>query len=102
MAHESFHFLKRKINSGGKGLALKLDMNDAYDIVKWCFLYDTLVSFSFDQGWISRILTLVTTASLKLSVILWLLLLLSSGGALMAILEVFTGRAKTISVVQRL
>lgn len=63
VAHEAFHFLKQKQGLGGKGIALKLDMNKAYDRVNWEFLSRVLRAFGFAESWVASIMTLVTTVS---------------------------------------
>lgn len=63
VAHEAFHFLKRNDHSGGKGLALKIYMNKAYDRVEWGFLEVFLSKLWYNQIWVSRVLTLVSTVS---------------------------------------
>lgn len=44
-AHESFHYLKLKRESGNREFGLKLDMNKAYDRVEWNFLEAALLKF---------------------------------------------------------
>lgn len=63
VAHEAFHFLKRNDHSRGKGLALKIYMNKAYDRVEWGFLEVFLSKLGYNQIWVSRVLTLISTVS---------------------------------------
>lgn len=63
VAHEAFHALKSKGRSCGRGLALKLDMNKAYDKLECGFLEAVLTKIGFCHTWISRVMTLVSTVS---------------------------------------
>lgn len=55
VAHEVFHFLKRK-KTGGKGyVAVKLNLNKAYDRVCWDFLFSVLQRMGFNETWIGWI-----------------------------------------------
>lgn len=63
VAHEAFHFLKQRSGSKGRGLAVKIDMNKAYDRVEWPFLEATLLKLGFDPTWVSRVMILVSTVS---------------------------------------
>ncbi|XP_004293049.1 PREDICTED: putative ribonuclease H protein At1g65750-like [Fragaria vesca subsp. vesca] len=48
VAHEVYHYLKLKKASSNHEMALKLDMNKAYDRVEWDFLEATLLKFGFE------------------------------------------------------
>lgn len=51
VAHEVFHFLKHK-KSGKKGdVAVKLDLNKAYDWICWDFLIKVLEKMRFSPVW---------------------------------------------------
>lgn len=43
-----------------KNVAIKLDMNKAYDRLDWDFLKATLRAFGFNQRWVDLVMTLVT------------------------------------------
>lgn len=68
VAHEVFHALKRKDRSGKDSVAVKLDMNKAYDWVEWGFLKQALLAYGFATEWISLIMKLVSTVSYRYKV----------------------------------
>ena len=52
LAQEFFEFLKRKEKKGKWGfVALKLDMNKAYDSISWNFLKAVLSRMGFSINW---------------------------------------------------
>ena len=51
MAHEVFHAFKRKTGSSG-WIAIKLDMEKAYDKVEWGYIITALEKLGFYQQWI--------------------------------------------------
>ncbi|KAM1484563.1 hypothetical protein TB2_035686 [Malus domestica] len=55
ITHEVFHFLKMR--KGLFKLALKIDMNKAYDRVEWGFLAAIMIRMGFDSNWINLIKT---------------------------------------------
>lgn len=63
VAHEAFHFLKKKISNGRTGAALKLDMNKAYDKLDWSFLQRTLEAYGLCLTWVQWVMEMVTTVS---------------------------------------
>lgn len=52
IAHEVFHFLRHKRVGPKTSLAIKLDLNKAYDRVCWDFLFKVLDKMGFDAQWI--------------------------------------------------
>ncbi|CAN1239055.1 LINE-1 retrotransposable element ORF2 protein [Linum grandiflorum] len=63
IAHELMHFLKRKRNGASHYMALKLDMEKAYDRIEWGFLFEMLHRFGFHRSftsWIQACITSVT------------------------------------------
>lgn len=67
VAHELFHFLKRK-KFGKKGyVAIKLDMKKAYDRVCWDFLFQVLEKMGFNSGWIGWVKECVNTVKFSIS-----------------------------------
>lgn len=57
-------------NSKGKKkfLAIKVDLEKAYDRIKWSFLHDTLIKAGFPNDLINIITNCVTTVSMR---VLW-------------------------------
>lgn len=65
LAHEIVH--KLKLQKGKKGLmALKIDMEKAYDCFEWDFIFKVLRSFGFSATWIQLIHQCLTTVSYSL------------------------------------
>ncbi|XP_050378590.1 uncharacterized protein LOC126795907 [Argentina anserina] len=64
LAHEAYHYLKLKKSKKEFELAVKLDMNKAYDRVEWDFLEATLLKFGFDRAWIRLVMKLATPSIL--------------------------------------
>lgn len=44
-------------------MAVKLDISKTYNKLEWSFLKDMMWKLGFNEGWISRIMTCVTTIS---------------------------------------
>ncbi|KAL6219013.1 hypothetical protein ACLB2K_012220 [Fragaria x ananassa] len=68
IAHECFHHLKLLRSKGDEELALKLDMNKAYDRVEWSFLQQVLVKMGFHSTWVPLVMSCVTTVSMAMLV----------------------------------
>lgn len=66
IAHEIFHTMHQKI-SGSKGFAaLKLDMEKAFDKVKWPFLLSIFKHFGFSDKWIHLINQCISTPTFSI------------------------------------
>lgn len=65
VAQEVFHALKGRERGGKVNMALKLDMNKAYDRLEWNFLKEALTRYGFSSIWINWIMGLVTSVSYK-------------------------------------
>ncbi|XP_074306422.1 uncharacterized protein LOC141641666 [Silene latifolia] len=63
IAFELFHYMNNS-RSGDGHMALKLDMAKAYDRVEWDFLEGVLRIMGFEERWINRVMTCVSTVSL--------------------------------------
>ncbi|KAH1106486.1 hypothetical protein J1N35_010254 [Gossypium stocksii] len=63
LAYEILQSMKNK-KMGKKGLmALKIDMNKAYDRVEWNFLKQIMAKMGFDESWIQLIMKCIRTIS---------------------------------------
>jgi len=65
MAHELFHTMKYKRGRGGL-MALKLDMERAFDSLEWSFLLKILELLGFHPTWINWIGQCITTSSFSI------------------------------------
>ncbi|KAF7147570.1 hypothetical protein RHSIM_Rhsim03G0007800 [Rhododendron simsii] len=61
VAHEIFHYLKHKKKGSRSSVAIKLDLNKAYDCVCWDFLLSVLGRMGFDRLWVHWIQQCVCT-----------------------------------------
>lgn len=60
--------LKRRDRGGQQNVAVKLDMNKAYDRLDWDFLKEVLEAYGFDQRWVDLVMKLVTTVMYRYKV----------------------------------
>ncbi|XP_030941536.1 uncharacterized protein LOC115966441 [Quercus lobata] len=68
MAYETLNTMHSR-KKGKKGsLALKLDINKAYDQVEWLFLQGIMEKMGFPALWIERVMSCVTTPSFSILV----------------------------------
>lgn len=66
IAHELFHSMKTRF-TGKKGyMALKLDMEKAYDRVEWPFLQALLLKFGFHNNWVNCLMRCVNSVSFSI------------------------------------
>lgn len=68
VAQEAFHFLKKARRGPGEFMALKLDMNKAYERLEWDFLQPCLEAFGFSEKWVTSIMTCVKGATYRFKV----------------------------------
>lgn len=61
VSHEIFHYLKHKKKGSRSSVAIKLDLNKAYDYVCWDFLLSVLGRMGFDKLWVHWIQQCVCT-----------------------------------------
>ena len=63
VAYETLHAMHIR-KKGKKGaLALKLDVNKAYDRVEWGFLKSMMIKLGFPKVWVDRVMSCVSTPS---------------------------------------
>ncbi|KAL0312577.1 UNVERIFIED_CONTAM: putative mitochondrial protein [Sesamum radiatum] len=63
VAFEVNHFLRGKRGSKGGHVAIKMDMNKAYDRIEWCFLRGILLKIGFHSTFVDLIMKCVTSVS---------------------------------------
>lgn len=63
IAHEVFHFLKIRKTKKKFELAVKLDMQKAYDRVEWDFLLAVMEKLDFDSRWRNLILGCISSVN---------------------------------------
>ncbi|KAF7154379.1 hypothetical protein RHSIM_Rhsim01G0155500 [Rhododendron simsii] len=63
VAHEAFHFLKRKRRGKESFAAIKLDLSKAYDRVQWDFLEVVMRKIGFCDMFIHWVMQIVSTVS---------------------------------------
>ncbi|KAL4385934.1 hypothetical protein GQ457_09G015610 [Hibiscus cannabinus] len=61
IAHELIHYLSSSKNGPNKGVALKLDMDKAFDRVEWTFLRSVMLRVGFHPDWVALIMDCFTT-----------------------------------------
>lgn len=61
IAHEMFHFFKRKKTGKVGKMVLKVDMNKAYDRIEWDFLRKVMEAMGFEEKWVNWIMQCVST-----------------------------------------
>ena len=66
VAQEVFHFLKMKKRGKKSYMAMKVDMNKAYDRVEWDFLEAVMLKLGFEKKWVDWIMECVKTVSYNL------------------------------------
>ncbi|XP_074313520.1 uncharacterized protein LOC141648697 [Silene latifolia] len=67
LAHEIFNSFKRKKGKAG-WIAIKLDMEKAYDRLEWNFIEETFKQMGFNHKWISWIMECIKTTSFSVLV----------------------------------
>ncbi|OMO64624.1 reverse transcriptase [Corchorus capsularis] len=68
IAFETVHFMRNKRESRKKHMALKLDLNKAYDRVEWLFLERIMQRMEFPDNWVARIMMCVRSVSYSISI----------------------------------
>ena len=63
IAFKSLHHMKTNCTGKKAFMAMKLDMNKAYDRVEWVFLEQILLKLGFQESWVDLIMECITTVS---------------------------------------
>lgn len=66
VVHEAFHYLKSRVSGGKYELAVKLDMNKAYDRVEWDFMKDVMLKLGFNAVWVDKIMMCISSVNFDL------------------------------------
>ncbi|RVW31876.1 Transposon TX1 uncharacterized 149 kDa protein [Vitis vinifera] len=61
VAFELIHYMKRKTHGKVRDVALKIDINKAYDRIRWDYLKASMLRMSFDFKWVEWIMLCVST-----------------------------------------
>lgn len=62
-AFETLHYMKHHQSGKAGFMALKLDMNKAYDRVEWSFMKGLLRKMGFHERWVALMMECITTVS---------------------------------------
>ena len=68
VAFELIHYMKRKSYGKVGDVALKIDINKAYDRIRWDYLKVIMLRMSFDFKWVEWIMLCVSTVFYSVSV----------------------------------
>ncbi|XP_075663011.1 uncharacterized protein LOC142632511 [Castanea sativa] len=63
MAFETLHYMKNHQSGKSGFMALKLDMNKAYDRVEWLYLEKIMRKMGFDEKWVALMMECTTSVS---------------------------------------
>ncbi|KAL4297071.1 hypothetical protein GQ457_12G031040 [Hibiscus cannabinus] len=66
IAHELLHYLCSFENGSNKGVALKLDMEKAFDRVEWTFIRNVLLRMGFHSDWVDLLMDCVSTVTFRI------------------------------------
>lgn len=61
IAHEAYHHLRTKKKGKNYEMAVKVDMNKAYDRLEWTFIEKVLLKLGFCTEWVSKIMKCVSS-----------------------------------------
>ncbi|KAL5579667.1 hypothetical protein UlMin_012109 [Ulmus minor] len=64
---KAIHSMKKKKHAPG-WMALKIDLEKAFDRVSWEFVEHVLVAFGFNDGWIKWVITCISSVTMRLMI----------------------------------
>ncbi|XP_015941361.1 uncharacterized protein LOC107466866 [Arachis duranensis] len=68
IVQEAFHMLNKKGNAGSQDLAIKLDMNKAYDRLEWNFLQRVMEELGFSNEWVRLVMSCVKSVTYRFKI----------------------------------
>lgn len=68
IAHEFMQFVKKRKKGRDFASILKINLNKAYDTIKWEFIRRVLKDFNFPNNWVERIIECITKGSYSILV----------------------------------
>ena len=68
MTYEALHTMHARKKGKKRTIALKLDINKAYERVEWQFLQRIMEKMGFPALWMERVMSCVTTPSFSILV----------------------------------
>ncbi|XP_072088190.1 uncharacterized protein [Arachis hypogaea] len=68
IVQEVYHSLNNRKNGGSQNVAIKLDMNKAYDRLEWDFLEKVLRAFGFHEIWVKRLMACVKSTHYRFKI----------------------------------
>nr|XP_025703912.1 uncharacterized protein LOC112805796 [Arachis hypogaea] len=68
IVQEAIHRITSKGKEATKDLAIKLDMNKAYDRMEWKFIEEALKAFGFHQEWVKLIMECIRSVTYKFKI----------------------------------
>ncbi|RYR51488.1 hypothetical protein Ahy_A06g026507 isoform A [Arachis hypogaea] len=68
IVQEIYHSLNKKGRNGSQDMAVKLDMNKAYDRVEWDFLERVITAFGFHERWVRLVMECVKSANYQFKI----------------------------------
>ncbi|XP_016192574.1 uncharacterized protein LOC107633463 [Arachis ipaensis] len=68
VVQEVFHKLNGKGNNGSNDIAIKLDMNKAYDRLEWNFLQRVMEKFGFSREWVKLMMSCVKSTTYRFKI----------------------------------
>ncbi|GKB29371.1 reverse transcriptase [Tanacetum coccineum] len=68
IANEAFHYIRNKKKGNQNVMALKIDLNKAFDRVEWDFLMSTLKKMGFGDKWCRWVFSCISSYELEITI----------------------------------